>query len=325
MKALVYTGPEAMDYREAPDPVPGASEELVRIDSVGICGSDMHGYLGHDERRPPPLILGHEAAGVIVGGPRSGERVTVNPLVIHPDSPTRQTGREHLCQNRQLISMPPREGAFAQYLAIPGENLVTVPDDVPLAKAALNEPLSVGWHAAKLGLSAVHPSSEPRALIIGGGAIGLATALALKAMGCKEIFISEPNATRRAFLEAHCSFTTLPEAEGSYPLIFDAVGYASTRAVASTHIEPGGVMVHIGLGDGEGGLDIRKMTLWEVTFIGSYCYTPQEFRDCAQALFEGRLGDLAWTETRPLADGAKAFADIRAGAVPAPKIILSPE
>ena len=80
MKALVYIGPEALDHREVPDPTPKDGEVLVKVDSVGICGSDMHAFLGHDERRPAPLILGHEVAGTITGGPRDGTRVTVNPL-----------------------------------------------------------------------------------------------------------------------------------------------------------------------------------------------------------------------------------------------------
>ena len=80
----------------------------------------------------------------------------------------------------------------------------------------------------------------------------------------------------------------------------------------------------MGLGDGEGGLDIRRMTLQEITFIGTYTYTMQDFRDTAAALFAGKLGPLNWTETRPLSEGWQAFQDIRAGRVPAPKIILHP-
>ena len=81
MKALVYDGVETLTFRDVPDAVAADGQELVRIASSGICGSDMHAYLGHDARRPAPLILGHEAAGTIVGGPRDGERVTINPLV----------------------------------------------------------------------------------------------------------------------------------------------------------------------------------------------------------------------------------------------------
>ena len=81
MKALFYDGVETLGFRDVPDPVPIEGEYLVQVEAVGICGSDMHAYLGHDARRPAPLILGHEAAGIVVGGPKDGTRVTVNPLV----------------------------------------------------------------------------------------------------------------------------------------------------------------------------------------------------------------------------------------------------
>jgi threonine dehydrogenase-like Zn-dependent dehydrogenase len=102
------------------------------------------------------------------------------------------------------------------------------------------------------------------------------------------------------------------------------LGFAATRASASWAARPGGVIVHIGLGDADGGLDIRRMTLQEITFIGAYTYTPQDFRDTAAAIFDGRLGSLDWAEQRPLEDGATAFADILAGRAAAPKIVLRP-
>jgi len=325
MKALVYTGPEAMDYRDAPDPVPREGEHLIRIDAAGICGSDMHAYLGHDARRPAPLILGHEAAGVITSGPRDGERVTVNPLVTCGTCWACTSGRDNICTTRQIISMPPREGAFAEWVCMPERNLVTVPDNVSLAKAALAEPLAVSWHAVRLALEALHPTMQMRALVIGGGAIGFAAALALRAMGAEDVTISEPNAIRRAFLTDRCSQNALAQADGSYPLVIDAVGYGATRATASALAGPGGVIAHVGLGEDTGGLDIRRMTLQEITFIGTYTYTAQDFRDTGAAIFDGRLGALDWFERRPLSAGGEAFADIRAGRTAAPKIILEPE
>ena len=324
MKALVYTGPEAFDLRDVPDPEPGPGEVLIRVESVGICGSDMHAYLGHDARRPAPLILGHEAAGTIVGGPRAGERVTINPLVVSPDSPASRAGRDNLCPDRQIISMPPREGAFSELVSMPERNLVTIPDGYPFDKAALAEPLSVSWHAARLAIGALHPAMDRRALVIGGGAIGVAAALCLRAMGIEDVVVSEPNAVRRDFLRDRTDLPVTDSASGVFPLVFDAVGYAATRAIASERVEPGGVIMHIGLGEDTGGLDIRRMTLQEITFIGTYAYTAQDFRDTAQAMFDGRLGALDWTQPRALTSGAAAFADIRAGRVAAPKIILKP-
>ncbi|MCI5111931.1 MAG: alcohol dehydrogenase catalytic domain-containing protein [Marivita sp.] len=324
MKALMYEGVETLAYREVPDITAREGEHLIRIAAVGICGSDMHAYLGHDARRPAPLILGHEAAGVVQGGPMDSTRVTINPLVTCGTCPACTSARENLCPTRQIISMEPRPGAFAQYVSMPASNLVTVPDAVPLDKAALAEPLAVSWHTARLALTALHPSMERRALVLGGGAIGLAASLALKAMGVEAVTIVEPNPTRRGFLTDTCGETALADPDGMYPLIIDAVGYAATRAAASAHAQPGGVIGHVGLGEDTGGLDVRRMTLQEITFIGTYTYTGQDFRDTAQAIFDGRLGPLDWFQTRPLAGGAAAFHDLHHGAVATPKIILDP-
>jgi threonine dehydrogenase-like Zn-dependent dehydrogenase len=324
MKALVYDGVETLNYRDMPDPVAGSDTHLIKIEAVGICGSDMHAYLGHDARRPAPLILGHEAAGTIVGGAQNGRRVTVNPLVSCGTCAACKAGRENICPDRQIISMPPREGAFAQYVAMPDSNLVTVPDAIPMDKAALAEPLAVSWHTARLALEALHPSMERRALVIGGGAIGLAAALALKAMGAHDVTIAEPNDARRAFLAETCGQATMANASGSFETVIDAVGYGATRASASACVMPGGVIAHVGLGDSAEGFDVRYATLQEVTFIGTYTYTMQDFRDTAQAIFDGKLGPLDWTEKRALSDGFQAFKDLRTGKVAAPKIILDP-
>ena len=324
MKALVYEGVEQLGFRDVPDAAPKPGEHLIRVEAAGICGSDMHAYLGHDARRPAPLILGHEAAGVVIGGPQDGTRVTINPLVPCRACAACKAGRENLCPDRQIISMPPREGAFAQYVAMPWDNLVEVPDHVPFAKAALAEPLAVSWHAARLALEALHPAMERRALVIGGGAIGVAAALALRAMGVEDTTIVEPNELRRRYLEQLNGTDVTASASGMFPIVIDAVGFAATRAVASEHVLPGGVIAHVGLGEDAGGLDVRRMTLQEITFIGTYTYTAQDFRQAAQAIFDGNLGPLDWIELRDLADGAEAFAELRSGAVAVPKIVLSP-
>ena len=325
MKALVYMGTQSLAYEDIMDPTLEFGEVLIRVDNVGICGSDMHAYLGHDDRRPAPLILGHEAAGTIVGGARDGERVTVNPLVTCGACPACLSGRANLCPTRQIISMPPGEGAFAQYIKMPETNLVTVPDGVPLVKAALVEPIAVGWHAVRLGVAALDSSEERRALVIGGGAIGVAAALSFTAMGFEDVVIVDRNDVRRDYLEATCGMQVAKGAGGQFPIVVDAVGYAATRAAASASAKPGGVILHIGLGEDAGGLDVRRITLQEITFIGTYTYTAQDFRDTAAAMFDGRLGALDWVECRPLSEGAAAFEDIRSGRVAAPKIILKPD
>lgn len=321
MKALVYTGPEMLEFGEFDDPSPKSGDALVKVERVGICGSDMHAYLGHDPRRNPPLILGHEACGVT----EDGQRVTINPMVVDGTSREALAGRENLDRNRSMMSIPPRQGSFAEAATMRGENLIPVPDGVDPAKAALAEPLACGWHAVRLGLH-VGWVEAPKTLVIGGGPIGVGSALSAAAMGVSDITVTEPNDLRRDYLIKTCGLKALAELDtvDSYDLVIDAVGYTATRETASKAVVPGGVIMHIGLGGGEPGLDVRRFTLQEVTFIGTYAYTYQDFRDTAAAIFDGSLGALDWTEERPLADGHRAFEDIRAGKVAAPKIVLVP-
>ena len=330
MKALVYTALETLQYRDVAMPVAGPGEALVRIMASGICGSDMHAYRGHDNRRPAPLILGHEAAGVVERGPEAGRRVVINPLVTCGECRDCASGRTNLCARRQIISMPPREGAFAEFVAMPSGNLITVPDGVSLVHAALTEPLACGWHGVRRGLAAMAQSpADVTALVIGGGAIGLGAALSLRAQGVEDITMIEPNAERRAYLVQSCGQAAIaPDTLGDQPpadLVIDGVGFAATRATASAQVRPGGVIVHIGLGEDTGGLDVRRMTLQEITFVGTYTYTVDDFARTAEAIFDGRMGPLDWVLTLPLSDGAMAFDNLRRGAVANPKTILLPD
>ena len=329
MKALVYTGPETCEYRNASDPSPAPGEALLRVSHVGICGSDMHAYLGHDERRPAPLILGHEVSATVIAGQNPGSRVTVNPLVTCGKCEACLSGRDNLCQYRQIISMPPREGGFADYLAMPEQNLVIIPDHVTEAQAALTEPIACGWHAVRLARRHLEGDlSDVRALVLGGGAIGVGAALSLKAQGFTQVHLVEPNTMRGDYLRKTCAFDVLnevdPSKDGSFDVVIDGVGYAQTRSVASQIAKPGGVILHIGLGSAEGGLNIRRMTLQEITFIGTYTYTSADFIETAEAIFAGRLGSLEWVDTRSLSEGAQAFAELRRGEVSAPKVLLRP-
>ena len=331
MKALVYTGRGTMEYRDAPDPVPADGEVLVRVAAVGICGSDMHAYHGHDERRPAPLVLGHEAAGIVVAGGRAGQRVAVNPLVTCGRCEFCLDGRSHLCPGRQILSMPPRPGAFAELVRVPESNAVALSPGMAMTAAALAEPVAVAWHAARNGVGLLRrPLAAARCAVLGGGAIGLAAALVLVHFGAKDVWVAEPNAGRRATVaEAGPLRAYAPGADGACPdgtahLVIDAVGSNVTRASACTLARPGGVIVHVGLLPGREGLDIRRITLQEITVIGSYCYTHVDFTEVVAALAAGQLGPLAWVEERPLADGVQAFHDLDAGTVSAAKIALRP-
>jgi threonine dehydrogenase-like Zn-dependent dehydrogenase len=168
MRALVYTGPNALELRDESVPTAIDGEVVVQVEAVGICGSDMHAYHGYDSRRPAPLILGHEAAGRIVTGPRAGERVTINPLIVDPSCPYAIEGRPHLSPTRQVLSMPPRPGAFAEFVLVPEGNVEAIPDHLPVEHAALAEPIAVSWPAVRLGMERLHqPLGTARLVVLG--------------------------------------------------------------------------------------------------------------------------------------------------------------
>ncbi|MEM7405514.1 MAG: alcohol dehydrogenase catalytic domain-containing protein [Pseudomonadota bacterium] len=329
MKALVYTGTERVEILEQPEPSATNDDVVVAVEAVGICGSDMHAYHGHDERRVPPLILGHEAAGTVVEGAHRGMRAVLNPLITCGECDDCLGGRSNLCATRDLIGMY-RAGAFADFVAIPARNLIEIPAGMDAAHAALTEPAATSVHAVNLASKvSARPIAECQCLVYGGGAVGLFAALALAYHGAARVDLAETNALRRetARTTGACHpFDPIaePPAPGYYPIVVDAVGSAVTRASASEAVRPGGVIMHIGLQDNDGGFDARRVTLQEVTVIGTYTYTHVDMRSTLALLHRGAFGDLAWLEQRPLTNGASAFADIHHGRTPAPKIVLRP-
>ena len=330
MKALVYTAPREVVLREEPEPAPGAGDVVIQVDAVGICGSDMHAYHGHDPRRVPPLILGHELAGEILSGPGKGRRVTVNPIISCGHCEYCVQGRNNLCANRTMIGMQ-RPGGFAERVATAASAVIELPEGMDTRAAALTEPAATALHALALASRALQrPVPECRVLVIGGGAIGLLTALLLRHWGARQVFLAETNALRReaakreAEVDAFDPLAGGGPGENSVELVIDAVGAAPTRKAALAAVKPGGVMLHVGLQDWASEIDMRKLTLAEVTLIGAYTYATADLRAAAVALHEGAFGKLGWVEERPLAEGARAFDDLHHGRSAAAKILLRP-
>jgi 2-desacetyl-2-hydroxyethyl bacteriochlorophyllide A dehydrogenase len=330
MKALVYTNPNEVTYRDEPDPALAANEVVLRIDAVGICGSDMHAYHGHDPRRVPPLILGHELAGTVVAGPDMGKRFTANPLITCGVCEYCVQGRNNLCANRTMVGMT-RPGAFAERMSIPTSSLIEIPQDMSPVVAALTEPAATALHALNLSMRALpRPLPESKLLIIGGGAIGMLAALLARSYGASDVRVAETNALRRASLDRHAgcrAFDPIAEkavGDSSADLVIDAVGAKVTRNAAFAAVKPGGVIMHVGLQDWASEIDMRKLTLAEITLLGTYTYSTADLRATVAALQRGAFGDLAWVEQRPLADGARAFQDLHLGKSASAKIVLNP-
>ena len=327
MKAVVYTGDHASEFRDVDAPAAAENQTIVDLSFCGICGSDMHAWHGKDERRIPPLVLGHEAVGRAVNGPHEGRLVAINPLMRCGTCPACSTGNEHLCPSRELMGMRV-PGAFAESVAIDTANLTLLPEGVNLADIALAEPLACALHTIHLGQAALSsPLSVQRMVILGGGAIGLLTALAAQYYDCTNILMAETNDTRRQVLEQVTKASTynpveaVPDEAVNCDILIDAVGSAATRKAASALVRPGGVIVHIGLQDNLDGLDTRRLTLQEITFQGSYCYRDSDFQLAVDLLVNKTITGAGWTELRALKDGPQAFIDIDEGRA-GPKIIL---
>ncbi|MEO5845044.1 MAG: alcohol dehydrogenase catalytic domain-containing protein [Caldimonas sp.] len=331
MKALVYTQPKEMQLQERPMPELVAGEVVLRIEAVGICGSDMHAWHGHDPRRQPGLVLGHEFVGRIdrsaAPGFEPGSRWTGNPLIVCGTCEYCVQGRNNLCANRTMVGMT-RPGAYAEYMSIPAASLVALPQDMPTVAAALTEPAATAWHAINLSMRALaRPLHECRVLVIGGGAIGMLASLLLVHLGVRHLSVTELNPKRRETLARAVGCETIdprsqPLADSRHDFVIDAVGSKVTREQAFRTIKPGAVVMHVGLQDWASEIDMRKLTLAEITLLGTYTYTTADLRATVDALHRGVFGDLAWVEERRLAEGPQAFVDLDRGDSAAAKIVL---
>lgn len=346
MKALVYTATQTVEYRDELKPQPSAGQVLVEVAATAICGSDMHAYHGLDERRIPPLILGHEVAGKVVeintggslvgnlsGNGLLGQQVVINPLMACGHCAACQGGRANLCSQRELIGMR-LAGAYAEYLVIDRHNLMLPPKIMDPVVACLTEPTATAVHAVALvERVSYRPMSEMSCLVIGGGAIGLLVALVLSAKGCVTIDLSETNGLRRKTVEQQqvarvfnsLSVSNNRAPQPQYDVVFDCVGTGATRAMACEHVAAGGILSHVGLQNNDAGLDARRITLQEITVLGNYCYTLADLQAALTMLAEQRLGDLSWVQTRPLSMGSQAFAELHKGQVAAAKLVLQPD
>jgi (R,R)-butanediol dehydrogenase / meso-butanediol dehydrogenase / diacetyl reductase len=315
MKAIVWQGPERMEIGERPEPTdPGPDEVVLRPGAVGICGSEVEGYLGHMGNRTPPLVMGHEFAGEIVAGAEEwvGRRAAVNPIVGCGRCRLCRAGHENICPNRVFIGIH-QDGGFADLVRAPAANLRALPDDLDIRVGALTEPLANGVHAVRLGLEGYQASS---AAVIGAGTIGLVTLQAVLLSEIPSVAVIEPQAARReraGTLGAHSVHADAEDArtaadELGFDLVLDAAGAQATRAIAVDLVRPGGRVVCIGLAADDTTLSFHTVVREQITIIGSYAYTMADFEQSLEWLAAGRasLGEL--TPILPLEEGPDAFA-----------------
>jgi threonine dehydrogenase-like Zn-dependent dehydrogenase len=339
MRALVLRDFYDIAVEERPDPVPGSGQAVVEVIATGICGSDFHGYSGENGRRRPGQIMGHETVGRVrelgtdVAELKVGQLVTVNPVMSCHACPACLSGQEHWCSQRVVLGVAPEiPAAFADQVAVPAENLVPLPDDMPEELGALVEPMAVGYHAVRRG----QPVPDDRLLVIGGGPIGQACLLAAQRLGVGALALSDVSASRRA-LCARLGAAVIDPAAGDLvdavaselggppTLVVDAVGISQTVADALAASSLGSRIVLVGMGSPQLNLAAYTLSTAERSLIGSFTYSAAEFADTAEwvgtvpegidALIDGRVG---W-------DGApQSFDDLARGRSSASKILVFP-
>jgi len=337
MKGIVWQGPEQMSVEEVTEPAVEPGTVVVRPTAVGICGSEIEGYLGRMGNRTPPLVMGHEFAGTVTevgeGADEDllGRLVAVNPLSADGTCRLCRAGLTNLCPNRRLVGIH-SPGGFAEYTLAPAENVYPLPDGVEARTGALAEPLANGVHAARLGHAG---GSVEHAVVVGAGTIGLMCLQAAVLDGIPEVHVVEPVEARRdqaLALGASAVHESGERARGALEgpteglgaeLVIDAVGAEVTRRMALDLLRPGGRVVYIGLHDDDTTLGFHDIVRGQLDLQGSYAYTAEDFEQALTWLVEGKAGIGELPPVLPLEEGPGAFAELVRGPSAQIKVFLA--
>ncbi|GAA4489430.1 NAD(P)-dependent alcohol dehydrogenase [Microbacterium panaciterrae] len=281
MRSSELLAQDSLIVTERAVPTPAMDEVLVRVASVGVCGSDTH-YFTHGRIGPfvveAPLMLGHEASGVIVAvgagvdASRIGSRVSIEPQRPCRTCEQCKKGAYNLCPDMQFFATPPIDGAFCEYVTIQSDFAHDVPAAVSDDAAALMEPLSVGvWACRKADITA-----GSRVLIAGAGPIGLITAQVARAFGATEVVVTDVSEQRLAFASAHGATRTQHAgealADAHFDAFIDASGAEPAIRAGIPAVKPGGRIVLVGLGADELMLPVNLLQNRELWLTGVFRY-----------------------------------------------------
>jgi len=327
-----------MAIEEVPEPEIAPGTVIVRPGAAGICGSEIEGYLGRMGNRTPPLVMGHEFAGMVmevgegVDEGLVGRVVAVNPLSSDGTCPLCRAGQANLCPSRQLVGIH-SPGGFAEYTLAPAENVYPLPEGVEARTGALAEPLANGVHAARLGLAGGH--TVEHAVIVGAGTIGLMCLQAAVLEGVSNVSVVEPHDARREQamnLGAHAAYASGEEARAALEelteglgadLVLDAVGAEITRRMALDLMRPGGRTVFVGLHDDDTTLGFHGVVRGQLDLQGSYAFTASDYERALEWLVAGKAGIGELPPVLPLEEGPGAFAELVQGPSARIKVFLA--
>ena len=311
MRALVFTAPHEMDVLDVDEPTPESDEVVIKVEAVGVCGSELHSISGTGWRQPP-LVMGHEVAGT----DPDGRRVAINPLAACGRCDSCERGASNLCRVRKLLGVQ-RPGGYAELVAAPRESLHVIPDELSWAEAALIEPLANAVHASRLAGSL----EGARVGIIGAGALGLLCTAVISQAHPSDVTVADPSRGRLAVAEQVGAHNVTDRLVDEYDVIIDAVGAAVTRVDSIDRIRPGGTAVWLGLAQPEVTLDGNAIVREEKRVVGSFAYSDAEF---AEAIRLSGLTDLSWTTSVALEDSAGVFLDLVAGRSDIVRAVIRP-
>jgi L-iditol 2-dehydrogenase len=338
MKALVYEGPWQMPLRQIEDPIPTPNDVIVSVQSVGICGSDVHGFMGTTGRRKPPIVMGHEFSGVItttgdaVADYKVGDRVVGQPLLVCGTCDNCRAGLWNICLNRSGLGIN-LNGAYAESVGVPQQMLYRLPAEMSWEQGATVEPLAVAMHAVNLTPIKLMES----VVIIGAGTIGLLTLLAVRLKGAGRVIVTDLSphrlqTARRLGADVVVNVSEQDPVEVVYEhtnhrgadTVIEAVGITATVKQSLAVVRMGGHVTWIGNSQPEVELNMQQVVTREVTIAGAYGFNV-EFEQSIEAIQSGRIDTTRLIEkTASLEDGPQLFNELASNKLDAIKIILKP-
>ena len=340
MKALLLSEYRRLELTDVATPKPQGGEVLLRVAACGICGSDVHGYDGSSGRRIPPIVMGHEAAGIVaavgdgVSGLSEGDRVTLDSTVYCGQCANCRRGDINLCDRREVLGVScgdyRRAGAFAEFVSVPSRIIHKLPDSLPFEDAALLEAVAVALHA--VSLSEVEPGSA--SLVVGAGTIGLLLQQALRVAGCSRVFVTDPDRTRLNLSQKLGATETIAEnvverisslTDGiGVDVVLEAVGRTESIANSIDCVRKGGTVILVGNIVPEVRIHLQKVVSRQLRLQGS-CASAGEYPRAIELMSKGeiRVKPLI-TAVAPLAEGPRWFERLYAREPNLMKVVLTP-
>ncbi len=343
MKALVLEEYNKLVYRDMPDPQINDDEVLIEVKACGICGSDVHGMDGSSGRRHPPLIMGHEASGVIVDrgsavrGFERGDRVTFDSTIYCGCCYYCRQGLINLCDNRRVLGVSPPEyrqhGAFAQFVAVPEHILYRLPDNLSFVQAAMVEPVSIAFHAVALTPISLGDS----AVVIGSGMVGIFVIQALRAAGCGQVIAVDLEQSkvelavelgadiglRADKVEVAQEVQKLTGGKGAN-IAVEVVGNTAAVNAAIGSLRKGGALTIVGNLAATVDFPLQEVVTRQISVAGS-CSSCGEYPACLDMIARGIINvDALVSKVAPLAEGVEWFKKLYNQEEGLMKVILTP-